>query len=73
MNKPDKGKVSQLPLDTIITVVAENEEEIQVRDMTYDKALGLRKKKNKKYKYKFYQKGFCEIKSGKKGTTNVLI
>ena len=54
-------KNNLLPLDTEITVVARWQKEVKLKDMTYEKALELLKRKSK-YKYTFYQKGFCQIK-----------
>lgn len=61
---------TDLPGSTVITVVAENVDEIAVKDMTIDQANEMLKKKSfsgkKAYKYKFYQQGYCSIKPQKK-------
>jgi len=62
--------ISELPSSTIITVVAENIDEIAVKDMAIEQANEMLKKKTNKgkkaFRYKFYQQGFCTIKSRKK-------
>ena len=67
MAKTNKQRevVTDLPLNTVITVVAENMDEIAIKDMTIQEANELLKKK-KSYKYKFYQQGFCTMKPKKK-------
>lgn len=58
MARKYKTKYLGLPPDTIITVVAQQGERIFIKDMKYSEALE-KKKNNKKFKYRFYQKGYC--------------
>ena len=55
----------ELSDSTVVTVVAESDNEIVVKDMPYGEAKALLKRKNK-FKYKFYQQGYCAVKPKKK-------